>query len=85
LNSFEGKGLDRGTKNGKVYVPWKINYCSILVVGGSGKESSGRTGESIGRQPDISVLIEGHTDDRFSASGPIADNWDLSTKRNRDS
>jgi chemotaxis protein MotB len=26
-------------------------------------------------------LIEGHTDDdRFSASGPIADNWDLSTK-----
>jgi chemotaxis protein MotB len=29
--------------------------------------------ESIGRQS-ISVLIEGHTDDdRFSASGPIAD------------
>jgi hypothetical protein len=36
--------LDRGTKNGKVYVPWKINYYSILVVGGSeGKESSSRT------------------------------------------
>jgi chemotaxis protein MotB len=25
-------------------------------------------------------LIRSH-DDRFSASGPIADNWDLSTKR----
>jgi chemotaxis protein MotB len=36
----------------------------------------------LGDNPDISVLIEGHTDDdRFSASGPIADNWDLSTKR----
>jgi chemotaxis protein MotB len=39
-------------------------------------------GKVLGDNPDISVLIEGHTDDdRFSASGPIADNWDLSTKR----
>jgi chemotaxis protein MotB len=38
-------------------------------------------GKVLGDNPDISVLIEGHTDDdRFSASGPIADNWDLSTK-----
>jgi chemotaxis protein MotB len=36
-------------------------------------------GKVLGDNPDISVLIEGHTDDRFSASGPIADNWDLST------
>jgi hypothetical protein len=39
----------------------------------------------LGDNPDISVLIEGHTDDdRFSASGPI-DNWDLSTKEGCDS
>jgi chemotaxis protein MotB len=51
------------------------------AVGSEGK-SSGRTGKVLGDNPDISVLIEGHTDDdRFSASGPIADNWDLSTKR----
>jgi chemotaxis protein MotB len=36
----------------------------------------------LGDNPDIAVLIEGHTDDdAFTASGPIADNWDLSTKR----
>jgi flagellar motor protein MotB len=29
---------------------------------------------------DIAATIEGHTDDdAFTASGPIADNWDLST------
>ena len=32
--------------------------------------------------PDIAVLIEGHTDnDPFSSGGQIANNWDLSTKR----
>jgi chemotaxis protein MotB len=41
------------------------------AVGSEGK-SSGRTGEVLGDNPDISVLIEGHTDDdRFSASGPM--------------
>jgi chemotaxis protein MotB len=39
------------------------------AVGSEGKKSS-RTGKVL-RHPDISVLIEGHTDDdRFSASGP---------------
>jgi chemotaxis protein MotB len=55
------------------------------AVGSEGKKSSGRTGKVLGDNPDISVLIEGHTDDDFSASGPIADNWDLSTKGLRDS
>jgi chemotaxis protein MotB len=35
----------------------------------------------LGRTPDIAVLIEGHTDNDAAGSGPIADNWDLSTKR----
>jgi chemotaxis protein MotB len=53
------------------------SFCRDLKV----KKSGCRTRESIGRS-DISVLIEGHTDDdAFTASGPIADNWDLSTKR----
>jgi chemotaxis protein MotB len=31
--------------------------------------------------PDIAVLIEGHTDDdAFTASGPIADNWFINEK-----
>ena len=32
--------------------------------------------------PDISILIEGHTDNiPFSAKGQLESNWDLSTKR----
>jgi chemotaxis protein MotB len=52
------------------------------AVGSEGKKAVVELGKVLGDNPDISVLIEGHTDDdRFSASGPIADNWDLSTKR----
>jgi chemotaxis protein MotB len=36
----------------------------------------------LGDNPDISDTIRGHTDDdAFTASGPIADNWDLSHQR----
>jgi flagellar motor protein MotB len=46
-----------------------------------GKKAVVELGKVLGDNPDIAVLIEGHTDDdAFTASGPIADNWDLSTK-----
>ena len=36
----------------------------------------------LANNPEIAVLIEGHTDnDPFSGNGHIANNWDLSTKR----
>jgi chemotaxis protein MotB len=39
------------------------------------EKSGSRTGKVLGDNPDIAVLIEGHTDDdAFTASGPIADN-----------
>jgi chemotaxis protein MotB len=45
------------------------------AVGSEGKKAVVELGKVLGDNPDISVLIEGHTDDdRFSASGPIADN-----------
>jgi chemotaxis protein MotB len=85
LNSFEGKGLTVEQKNGKVYVSMenKLLFNSgSWAVGSDGKKAVVELGKVLGDNPDISVLIEGHTDDdRFSASGPIADNWDLSTKR----
>jgi chemotaxis protein MotB len=84
LNSFEGKGLTVEQKNGKVYVSMenKLLFNSgSWAVGSEGKKAVVELGKVLGDNPDISVLIEGHTDDdRFSASGPIADNWDLSTK-----
>ncbi|RTY88186.1 OmpA/MotB family protein [Flavobacterium sp. RSP15] len=85
LNSFEGKGLTVEQKNGKVYVSMenKLLFNSgSWSVGSEGKKAVVELGKVLGDNPEISVLIEGHTDDdAFSASGPIADNWDLSTKR----
>ena len=85
LNSFEGKGLTVEQKNGKVYVSMenKLLFKSgSWAVGSEGKNAVVEVGKVLGDNPDISVLIEGHTDDDpFGGSGPIADNWDLSTKR----
>jgi len=85
LNSFEGKGLTVEQKNGKVYVSMenKLLFKSgSWAVGFEGKTAVVEVGKVLGDNPDISVLIEGHTDDDpFGGSGPIADNWDLSTKR----
>ena len=85
LNSFEGKGLTVEQKNGKVYVSMenKLLFNSgSWAVGSEGKKAVTEVGKVLGDNPDISVLIEGHTDDdAFTVSGPIADNWDLSTKR----
>ena len=85
LKGFEGKGLTVEQKNGKVYVSMenKLLFNSgSWAVGTEGKKAVVELGKVLGDNPDISVLIEGHTDnDTFTASGPIADNWDLSTKR----
>lgn len=85
LNSFEGKGLTVQQKNGKVYVSMenKLLFSSgSWAVGTEGRRAVVEVGKVLGDNPDISVLIEGHTDDdAYAGSGPIADNWDLSTKR----
>ena len=85
LNSFEGKGLTVEQKNGKVYVSMenKLLFKSgSWAVGSEGKTAVVEVGKVLGDNPDISVLIEGHTDDDpYAGSGPISDNWDLSTKR----
>lgn len=85
LNGFEGKGLTVEQKNGKVYVSMenKLLFNSgSWAVGTEGKKAVVEVGKVLGDNPDISVLIEGHTDDdAYGGSGPIADNWDLSTKR----
>ncbi len=85
LNGFEGKGLTVEQKNGKVYVSMenKLLFKSgSWAVSPEGKTAVVEVGKVLGDNPEISVLIEGHTDDDpFGGSGPIEDNWDLSTKR----
>jgi len=85
LNSFEGKGLTVQQKNGKVYVSMenKLLFGSgSWAVGVEGKKAVVEVAKVLGDNPDISVLIEGHTDDdAYAGSGAVTDNWDLSTKR----
>lgn len=85
LNNFEGKGLTVEQKNGKVYVSMenKLLFKSgSWTVGPEGRVAAVEVGKVLSENPDISVLIEGHTDnDAFIGSGAIADNWNLSTKR----
>ena len=85
LNSFEGKGLTVQQKNGKVYVSMenKLLFSSgSWAVGTEGRRAVVEVGKVLGDNPDISVLIEGHTDDvAYAGSGQIENNWDLSTKR----
>jgi chemotaxis protein MotB len=86
LNAFEGKGLTVEQKNGKVYVSMEnklLFQTGSWAVGSEGKKAVVEVGKVLGENPDISVLIEGHTDNDkfFGAVGQIENNWDLSTKR----
>ena len=85
LNSFEGKGLTVEQKNGKVYVSMenKLLFGSgSWSVGTEGRRAVVEVGKVLGVNPDISVLIEGHTDNvPYGGTRQITDNWDLSTKR----
>ena len=85
LTAFEGKGLTVEQRDGKVYVSMenKLLFKSgSWAIGSEGRTAIEQLGNVLAANPDIAVLIEGHTDnDPFSTSGQIADNWDLSTKR----
>jgi chemotaxis protein MotB len=50
----------------------KLFNSGSWAVGSEGKKAVVELGKVLGDNPDISVLIRRHTDDDFSASGPIA-------------
>ncbi|MDR9455953.1 MAG: OmpA family protein [Salegentibacter sp.] len=85
LTNFEGKGLSVEQRDGKVYVSMenKLLFSSgSWAVNSEGRQAVQQLGQVLAQNPDIAVLIEGHTDDvPYGGSGPLKDNWDLSTKR----
>ncbi len=87
LNAFEGKGLTVEVKNGKVYVSMENKLLfgtGSWAVGSEGRRAVVEVGKVLAQNPDITVLIEGHTDnDKIlgNIGGGIESNWDLSTKR----
>lgn len=85
LTDFEGKGLTIEQRDGKVYVSLenKLLFNSgSWTVGTEGRKAVQQLGNVLGDNPEIAVLIEGHTDNvPYGGTGQIKGNWDLSTKR----
>jgi chemotaxis protein MotB len=87
LKAFEGKGLTVQQKNGKVYVSMEnklLFESGSWTVGVEGKKAVDLVSKVLGDNPEIAVLIEGHTDnDKITGTigGGVESNWDLSTKR----
>ena len=87
LFGFENNGLTVSMKNGQVYVSMEDKL--LFKTGSYEIDANGRTvlrklGTLLEKNPDITITIEGHTDDvpyRAAPGQQILDNWDLSVKR----
>ncbi len=85
LLGFADKGISVYEKNGKVYVSLEE---SLLFPSGSTKvqpegiDALNKLAQALESNPDIDVMVEGHTDDvTMNGKGDIKDNWDLSAMR----
>lgn len=85
LLGFKDKGLTITEKDGKIYVSLEAE---LLFAKGStaidqkGKEAIVALGKVLESQPDISIMVEGHTDiDKIIPGSNLKDNWDLSVLR----
>lgn len=85
LMGFEGQGLTVTRKDGKVYVSMdeKLLFKSgSTVVDPNGVRALKQLSQVLARNPDIDIMIEGHTDDvPFRQGSSLKDNWDLSVLR----
>jgi chemotaxis protein MotB len=85
LVGFENKGLTITQKNGKVYV--SLDESLLFASGKTNVEPKGiealkHVAKVLEQNPDINVMVEGHTDDvPMKGAGDIKDNWDLSVMR----
>jgi len=85
LMGFEGQGLTVTRKDGKVYVSMdeKLLFKSgSTSVDPNGVQALRQLAQVLARNPEIFIMIEGHTDDvPFRKGASIKDNWDLSVLR----
>lgn len=85
LLGFNNKGLTIQEKNGKVYV--SLDEQLLFKTGQWDVDPKGQLALSnlagvLGQNPEINVLVEGHTDNvPMRGTGMVKDNWDLSVMR----
>jgi len=83
LTGFNSNELQVFTKNGKVYVSLQENLLfpsGSAVVNAKGKQALGTLAQVLNTNPDINVVVEGHTDS-IPIHGKYEDNWALSVAR----
>jgi chemotaxis protein MotB len=84
LLGFNPDELTVEMKNGKVYVSlsdkllFKSGDANVEV---KGKEALKKLADVLNKNPDVSIAIEGHTDNVPIKTAVYKDNWDLSTAR----
>ncbi len=85
LVGFNDKGLTVQEKNGKVYVSLEeklLFKTGQWDVDPKGQQALANLAEVLAQNPDINVMVEGHTDDvPMHGIGSVKDNWDLSVMR----
>jgi chemotaxis protein MotB len=85
LLGYENQGLSVNIRNGKVYVSMeeKLLFKSgSYAVDPNGEAALKKLARILEQNPDINIMIEGHTDDvPYIPNGNLQDNWDLSVKR----
>jgi chemotaxis protein MotB len=83
LVGFSSNELQVFVKNGKVYVSLQESLLfpsGSAVVNPKGKQALGTLAQVLNANPDINVVVEGHTDS-VPIRGKFADNWALSVAR----
>ncbi|MFC0603207.1 OmpA family protein [Winogradskyella pulchriflava] len=85
LTNFEGKGLTVEQRDGKVYISMEnklLFQSGSWSVGTEGRKAVQQLGSVLADNPEIAILIEGHTDNvPYKGNAQLSGNWDLSTKR----
>jgi chemotaxis protein MotB len=87
LTDYGNSDLTVYEKDGKVYVALsdKLLFASgSYAVEPRGKEAIKKIAEVLNKNTDISIMVEGHTDNKqyvSTTSNPINSNWDLSVMR----
>jgi chemotaxis protein MotB len=87
LLAFKDNGLTVKIKNGKVYVSLseKLLFGSgSTTVDKKGEDAIKKLAEVLKKQPDVNIMVEGHTDDvpvNKNSGAAFSDNWDLSVLR----
>lgn len=84
LSGFDKLDITVEKRNGKVYVSMaeKLLFKSgSILVDPKGKDALLKLAQALNKQKDVTINIEGHTDNKNISTEKIKDNWDLSVLR----